>query len=296
MGTLTLNTSKARKDFKQLIGQTNHFLITILVGLDGVYSGNTVLSPDFSTSWNPKNKQTSAIRSRHFAIKATLAWCVDALDGYFVMSCQEPSIVQNPVLIHTTLNEMSIFRKFKAFNKEYNSIRSSTAVEIAMIELAITWRNRLIHYNSDNVISQSTRDLLIRNRTRIQSDYQGLDINDLLSNYDGYKNPPRFKEVTALIRAIHKYVEILDKEIIRRLNFQAYAESVVKQYLNNSNKDDRINNIWSKDQETTIKKLKNVLVNNGFEEENTVNSRNLLIDNNNPLVILGAKGAKQLFV
>ncbi|EKN69279.1 hypothetical protein BABA_10466 [Neobacillus bataviensis LMG 21833] len=296
MTNLIINTTRARKDYKQLIGQTNHFLITILVGLDGINTGRVSLNPSFSTSWNPQNMQTSALRSRHFAIKATLAWCVDALDGYFVMACEEPDIVQDSTLIHTSLNEKSIFRKFKAFNNKYSANLHTVSVEAALIEVAITWRNRLIHFNSDNSISATKRSFLIRQKSYIQTNYQGLDIEVLLDNYDGYKNPPRFKEVTALIRAIHKYVEVLDAAIIGNINYNNYAHAIIKHYLNEDNgqlKDKRINGIWSRDIDTTKRKIINILKGYGFEE--VVQNTRLSINNTNNLVTLDVKSARSVF-
>ncbi|UUI39979.1 hypothetical protein [Oceanobacillus oncorhynchi] len=73
MKDIPISQSRALRYFKKLIGQNNHFLITILIGLDGVEKEKVELSEEFSTSWNPKNKRNSVIRSRHFAIKATLS-------------------------------------------------------------------------------------------------------------------------------------------------------------------------------------------------------------------------------
>ncbi|WP_195694760.1 hypothetical protein [Priestia megaterium] len=296
MSNFIINTSKSRKEFKQLIGQTNHFLITILVGLDGIKSGKVDLSSGFSTTWNPQDKQSSAVRSRHFAIKATLAWCVDALDGYFVMSCQMPELVQDTILINTSLNGLSIFKKFKAFNRKYHAQLSNVSVEIAMIELAITWRNRLIHFKSDNTISPHTRNLLMSSKHYIKSNYQDLDIEDLLINYDGYKNPPRFKEVTALIRAIHKYVEVLDKAVIANINYLNFAQAAIKHYLNEEDgilKEKRINDIWSRDVQTTERKLTNILGNYGFEKTST--NSGFLLSPTSSLITMGVRGARTYF-
>src|SRR5437773_6835144 len=67
---LALRTSPARRTFKQLAGNTNHLLITMLVGLDAVRDGTAQLSEEFATSWNPRDPVRSADRSRELAIKA----------------------------------------------------------------------------------------------------------------------------------------------------------------------------------------------------------------------------------
>ena len=50
-----LTRTDARATFKDLLGQANHFLITILVGLNGVRSGATQIDEEFRTSWNARS-------------------------------------------------------------------------------------------------------------------------------------------------------------------------------------------------------------------------------------------------
>jgi hypothetical protein len=79
---LSLTVTAARSQFKKLLGQNNHYLITILIGLNGVEAGTALLPDDFATSWNPRDVRRSVQRSREFAIKALLAWASDSLDAY----------------------------------------------------------------------------------------------------------------------------------------------------------------------------------------------------------------------
>lgn len=292
MTSLQLSTSKARKNFKEMIGQTNHFLITILVGLDGVKTGSVTISPTFSTSWNPQNVETSARRSRHFAIKATLAWCIDSLDAYYVMACESPVIIQDGSIIRTVENSRSIFQKFNAINQRY--LRGQVDVEKAMMELAITWRNRLVHYASDNTIKPAVRRTLQSNATYLHSTYQGLDVDDLLNNYDEMSSPPHFKEITALIRAVHTYVEALDKSILQVINYQSYVDELIRRYVNEKGESDRqkrINSIWSRDSDTITRKLVNIICSQGFEQMPSAVTASFQISSTHPLVLLGVKGA-----
>ena len=50
----------ARKEFKEQFGQSNHFLITSLIGLNIIEKSEEIIKPEeFSTSWNPKDKNNS---------------------------------------------------------------------------------------------------------------------------------------------------------------------------------------------------------------------------------------------
>ncbi|OPY60336.1 MAG: hypothetical protein A4E56_02762 [Pelotomaculum sp. PtaU1.Bin065] len=82
---MKLENSKNLKIFKKEIGHANHFLKTILVGLDGVRNGTVIKNEEFSTSWNPRDKRVSADRSSDFAKKSTLIWVVENLEMYLRM-------------------------------------------------------------------------------------------------------------------------------------------------------------------------------------------------------------------
>ena len=79
---MDINRSIALKRFKNEIGQANHMLITIMVGLDGIVPYQVEAQEEFHTSWNPKSKEISVERSKVFVKKATMAWLVDCIDMY----------------------------------------------------------------------------------------------------------------------------------------------------------------------------------------------------------------------
>ncbi len=66
---MKINHSIALKRFKAEIGQANHMLITIMVGLDGIIPYDVEAQNEFHTSWNPKSKKASVERSKLFAKK-----------------------------------------------------------------------------------------------------------------------------------------------------------------------------------------------------------------------------------
>lgn len=261
---LLMKTSPARKKFKESMGQVNHFLITILVGLDAVGTGHADISPDFSTSWNPKCKKASADRSRLFAIKATLAWSVAALETYFTLINRQPSLVQDRNLKRDLdAAGHSVHGKLKVFEQV---VRDDLKLEWALVEMFILWRNRVVHPFAQSSLSASARTKLQESTPTIKNTYSGLDVDELLQRFSS-SNPPRFKEITSLISAMHKFVLGLDTQLLQRLNYTEFVMQTLTDYLNESaraHRDKRLNNIWSKDDQTRIRTLKGVLLNRGF--------------------------------
>jgi len=79
---LYLNTSPARRKFKDLLGNANHLLITLLVGLSAVERKKiTTPPPELHAAWNPHDVIASAHRSRVFVLETTLVRSVDSLDA-----------------------------------------------------------------------------------------------------------------------------------------------------------------------------------------------------------------------
>lgn len=216
---IDINTSRARKTFKRLLGQTNHYLITILVGLDYIKDNDINLPEEFRTSWNPRDKKSSSIRSREFAINATLSWAIDALDAYLSFCHKKPTLYQEKeIQDNAGAAGQFVFPKFLVLRDYVYTANETSFKEIAALtEVAIQWRNRLVHYFADNQISQETRQILTDNPNYFLENFQGLDIKELLIRFDG-NQAPRFKEITSLIRGIHKFVEKSDNYLLSKID------------------------------------------------------------------------------
>jgi hypothetical protein len=74
---LCMKESPARRSFKKISGQNNHFLITIHVGLAAVQDGTITVPSDIHLAWDPRDRVSSASRNRGFANKTALAWLVN---------------------------------------------------------------------------------------------------------------------------------------------------------------------------------------------------------------------------
>ena len=123
VGNLDINRSIALKRFKNEIGQANHMLITIMVGLDGIVPYQVEAQEEFHTSWNPKSKEISVERSKVFVKKATMAWLVDCIDMYLRLINQSPILIESKQLkqsIDSKDNSRSVYKRINIICSHYN--------------------------------------------------------------------------------------------------------------------------------------------------------------------------------
>ncbi|WP_368341041.1 hypothetical protein [Parabacteroides goldsteinii] len=262
---LKLQISSSRRYFKKRLGQANHFLITILVGLDGIIKDDITLSPEFSTSWNPKNKENSAKRSAKFALNSALAWAIDNLDAYFIMCHQKPTLFEDQTLI----DDMSkagrhVHDKFIAIYR-YLERKGAESIKpyAALVGLAIQWRNNTTHFGAENKLDTKVLDGLKHNNVWYKDNFRGLDIIESLNSFDDNKDPS-FKEVTSMIAAIHKFVEIADEVFVKNIDVNRYIKDIFSKH-NNLHLKHRI--LFSTlTPERKISLMRTMLLSNGFSE------------------------------
>lgn len=263
---MKLSKSKNLKIFKNEIGQANHFLITILVGLDGVHDNKINIKEEFSTSWNPKNRIDSANRSREFAKKSALTWVVDNFDMYLRMCNEEPKLITKAsIQSEFDGNGRSVYNNF---NTIINYLEI-TGVDKALVDLLICWRNRLVHYKANNDISDDSKKILSDSKEMIVKNYNGLDIIRLLNNFDS-GNVPTFKEIASMIRATINLVYKIESKLIENIDYKYYIDKVLYKYVKQNQKK-MLNNIFSKCESEKKRIVINILKNSGFiEGENEV--------------------------
>lgn len=273
MGKLILTNSRALHYFKDLIGQNNHFLITILVGLDEVAAEKATLGSEFSTSWNPKDTRNSAMRSRQFAIKATLSWIVDSIDAYFTLAYRVPKLVQSEAFSESMDGtNQSVSNKLEVFRKHINCLD----VEYALVKLMIVWRNRLVHNFAENDITEEIRKILSTeaNKKYIKENYRNLEIDKLLESFDNsFKSIPKFKEITSFVSAAVKFITDVDDKLVSSLDLEKYFKEIIYNYIlgdpnmqTPNDKDSRLKRlqgIWNKNDEIKKKKLVNIFAQYG---------------------------------
>ena len=241
-----LNRTKARHAFKDLLGQANHFLITILVGLNGVRSNQVTIDSEFNTSWNPKNKINSADRSRQFALDMGLVRAVDALDTYMMMSARKPrSIEGNEFRSAMDGTGKSVSKRLTVFCDFLTPLQESHK---EALHIAIDWRNRRVHSLARDTVENSALRTVNSDAERFKSSYSGLCISEFVRNYRSNLTPS-FKETAAIIRMTHEAVEIFDQKILENLDVERYLTEFIALVLgeDKEHKHHSTSKIWGSD-------------------------------------------------
>lgn len=202
-----LNRTHARTAFKDLLGQANHFLITILIGLESVRNGTAQLDDEFQTSWNPKNVQRSAERSRLFALDLALIRAIDALDVYMMLSRRKPCALtgQNFVQCMDQTGQ-KISKRLDVFTKFLPSLAPE---QLVFLKRAIDWRNRRVHSLADETLRKSSEVELLSHAESLRAEHRGLDVKELLTRYKAGKSPS-FKDSASVIQLSHNAVAHFD--------------------------------------------------------------------------------------
>lgn len=257
--------SRAQKLFKKAIGQANHFLITILIGLTEVAKGNTQKPVTMNVAWNPKDYRYSAIRSMRFALNSSLAWAVDNLDAYIQMCRRKPCLINNELLTKIDKADKSVYAKFQVLMDQYEG-NEELNLYGALVALAIQWRNVTTHTTADNVLDEKYRKTLDSNAEWYLNNFRHLDVHIALKRFGCHRNPS-LKEVASMIKAISRFVEGIDLLLLRDIDLEKYALAVIDyQYSLNKRdgKQDQRVLLPTMKTERRINKIKTILENNGF--------------------------------
>lgn len=227
---MKINKSYALKKFKKEIGQANHFLITILIGLDGVKSGKVVKNDEFDAAWNPRDVIVSANRSRIYTIKASLAWVVDCLDMYLRLCNRKPRLLSEELSNKFNGTSHRVYEKYKLVSDEC----ALSDIDKAVVDLMICWRNRMTHFDADNDISNESRNILIECVNEDETTKKiHLDSNRMLNSFD-QNECPTFKEMAFMISRTISFVESIDKILLDRVNVLTVLNDVLcNEFKNN---------------------------------------------------------------
>lgn len=286
---LNLEVTRARRLFKKLAGQNNHFLITILVGLDAVDRGAARVPSELSTSWNPHDHRRSVRRSREFAISALLAWLVDALQTYVHALITAPIVVSDNAL-RNKLGSESLGERVVAlanYTEQYTAARY-------LVELAIVWRNRVVHFEARNRVGSHLASHLRKHSQDIEDLYQGLAIDQALDSVERSRKPT-FKEITALVRAAHMFVEAVDQAVLATVDLNAYLVDVLGLYMS-EDPVTRSAKVWGREFERRVSAIVQIAQNYGMTVARTSRSNTLTPAEIDRLAKLSPRQARQKFV
>ncbi|WP_144802354.1 hypothetical protein [Kocuria rhizophila] len=264
-GDLGLRVTPARVDFKLNAGQNNHFLITVLVGLDGVRSGTATLNDEFSTSWSPRDVEQSSRRSREYALVTSLAWITDLVDVYRKKIQGMRSIIIDAESDRITRLDGRA-AKLADFATTLGLTRDDR--DLLMLQFAIRWRNRIVHSEADNRLGSHLKASLLRNAEEIAVAHRGLDIGRAIASFEQNK-APTFKEVASFIAAAQRLVESLDSQAVSRMDVNQYANSVLQNHLTSTFESNHqvFAQFWPGNASKSEKRLRGLLLQLGFTSD-----------------------------
>lgn len=260
---IELKKTPALKHFNDLIGHVNHYMITILIGLEGVRTKKVTKDESFNVSWNPKSLEETVKRSRRFTRNSTLSWAIDSLDAYFGFLRKKPFILDDQNLINN-LEKRSIHKKFIAIS-DYLGLEID--FPISLIHLGIQWRNNLVHYHADNELEPQYATYLRNTKKKeIQDRFCNLDAERMLNNFNS-NNSPTLKEVAAIIQSIHYFIVEIDNIFKMKIDINEYCKKIIT--INKS----ELKKIVMGDLSLKKRKLKRYFISKGFSEIQS-NSKN----------------------
>jgi hypothetical protein len=268
-----VKSTKARKEFKKRFGQSNHFLITSLIGLNEIEKHPNIQKPtEFSTSWQPHDPIRSARRSRDFILDSFLSHAVDGIDMYLSFLNKSPKPLSNSdfELIFEKAQQ-SVFKKVLGIQSLFKIDQTITG----LVLLLITWRNNLTHYFAENELSSDYETILCQKKDYILANFCSLKIEDVI-NKAHTGSTLNFKEVASLIKATHKFVELVDGEILKQIDFKEYANDIIDYHFKQNKLSKSKYCILEK--EAKYRFVFNVLQNiGGFEPDDFIILNNLVI-------------------
>ena len=254
--------SRAFREFKSRVGQANHFLITIMIGLDAVEDGaeKRVL---FKTTWNPESRTNSVVRSRKYAIKSALAWIVDNLDMYLRLCNREPRLYHEKESLEIAKTKHSVYNKFGCVIRNHPELSVS---KVAYVDLLICWRNNSVHFDAENKLMAESIDYF-RNipADDVVTNTYHLDVNQMLERYKKGECPT-FKEAATLISMTIHFVEELDSILLRDIDQYGFLETSLF-YLLKSEKNTSVFSFRNTTPEKRKKKFKQLFVAAGISED-----------------------------
>ncbi len=216
-----LRRTSACSEFRERLGQANHLLITILIGIEGVRIGDARKSDDFHAAWNPKSLEETAQRSRRFARDAMLNHIVDSLGVY--LSLLRSSIYQQALPDLYSISDRSLKPRLDAFCSD---LGLDVSTRLALVHLAIQWRNRRLHTGALNAVEKQYETTLKSSMEDIRAQFSGLDVGILLAHF-AKSESPRFKEVASLVKGSLDFIQSADTLLVRRLDPSDVARHVI---------------------------------------------------------------------
>lgn len=217
------------KKYKKNHGRENQFFITSYVGISLIKSTDDK-PEDLSTSWNPKNIDSTKIESKFFIQKSSLVYSISAFEAYlseFILDQVLP-LQSGPV---SNLSEVysgkSLYRKIEVLIEYFPDLKDK---EYFLIIVSIFWRNKLIH-NSKESLSGALKGELRKYSQDYLTSYCNLDIEKLINHYEAH-DVPTFKETLSMMTNLRNYASKIDEFFTSKLSIDKYIAHNITKLIN----------------------------------------------------------------
>jgi hypothetical protein len=196
---------------------------------------------------------------------------MDAVDSYTRILQTSPALVSETI----RYNLASANRENQGLSGRIHTLATDTGQsgsgEVALLEIAATWRNRVVHNHVTGRLSNAAIGSALAQSALFAELYQGLDVSALIER--ARRSPahaPTFKEATAIVRCAHRFVERADKAILLDRDLEPYLQEVLRLYLirdveaRPGTPMRRASNIWSRSFDRRRTTIRNIAINAGF--------------------------------
>jgi hypothetical protein len=223
-----LKRTHARAAFKDLLGQANHFLITLLVGLGAVRDGTATLDEEFRTSWNPHDVTRSAERSRQFALDLSLVRAIDALDTYMMQARRSPTALSSLAFASAMDGTgQKVSKRLEVFS---TYLKPLPVKQQLFLKLAVDWRNRRVHSLANETLTSDELKELLQYSEELAEDHRGLDVKALMVRYRA-NEAPSFKDAASVIKLAQIAVKNFDSQLLSGLEIESYLRGLIVRAL-----------------------------------------------------------------
>ena len=271
----SITRTSALKGFKDRVGNSSFHINTVYVGLEWIARG--LAKPDkMEINWDPpKNPRNAVDQTRQIIHSAMLGYVFEATDAYLRqlvnidwLDLSEP---QKDILLKSTTKpggiEYAIHERFDAVAILTDA---KALADFEMLKALVAWRNQQVHDQPERRgtfrLPSGCETALLANAQLYANSYGKLDVKKMIKQAESHE-PPRRKEIIALISATQNFVRAFDAALVKKALNQSKLESIARAAIRTelqTNEWAGLRKAWAKPPKTRHRKICAILEQNGF--------------------------------
>ena len=193
----------ALQPFLNAVGRIVHHLNAIVVGLSAVESGAASKPETMHITWAPNDPQTSARQARAFALRSTLVFLSEEVNGYLDSLTTFPGVGRPGDWESKSKTDRLI-----AISRHLNLEEDFILVGALLVG---HWRNRNIHRKSSARLTDTQRKVFVEAWEEIGKNFKNLDPKKTLEHFEN--DTPTLKDVSSLTAMAIRCVKRFDEAI-----------------------------------------------------------------------------------